>query len=370
MPAISIVLPVYNAESFLDHCMEMLVGQDFADFEIIAVNDGSSDQSQLILEKWAAVENRLKIVSQENQGPGAARNIGMDKVCGEYVLFLDPDDAFDPSFLTLLHQAAKSYNADIAICGSSILDLESNKVSVEPWTLRFDLIPSNPVFSGADIADDLFRFTIGWPWDKLIKLDFLKRIDLRFPDIKNSEDGALIFPALCLAKRITVVRKPLVQHTMNRPTSLSFSRKNNALCFFDAIRLVKSILIDRDVYSVFERAYMNWALNFCLWNLDTAHPDDQEQIYHFIKETGFAEMKIFAYPEEFFYVPQEYRSAELIMKYHYPECMKIAQLEFELDEIRSSRSYRLGELLAGPLRRIREFFESRKSVALQKRRLE
>lgn len=359
MAGISIVLPVYNAETFLDHCLEMLASQTYEDFEIIAVNDGSTDRSQEILDAWTARENRLRVIKQENQGPGSARNAGMDQAEGEYIIFLDPDDAFSPDFLFHMHASATKLHADIVICASSILDAESNEAFLEDWTLRKDLLPNKEVFSGFEVADDLFRITIGWPWDKLINLKFLQSTGLRYPNIKNSEDGALIFPALCLAKRIAVVKTPLVQHTMNRSSSLSNSRKNNALCFFDALRIVKCILNEHDAYNTFERGYLNWALNFCLWNLDTAHQDDKQAICDFIRNEGFDELRIFDHPQSFYFVPREYQSAKLIMQYRYPECMIIANLQYQLEDLKASRALHLGETLAGPLRKISEIKRKR-----------
>jgi glycosyltransferase involved in cell wall biosynthesis len=312
VPSVSIVLPVYNAELFLEPCLQMLAVQDFVDYEIIAIDDGSSDGSLGILRTWEAQDSRIRVFTQGNQGPGLTRNVGLDRARGEYVTFLDPDDLFHPTLLSKLFSASTRHEADVSICASHILDYESGTVTAEPWTLRDDLLPGQAVFSGQKVADDLFRITIGWPWDKLFKLSFLQEHGLRFPDLRNSEDGVMVFPAVCLAKRITVVAEPLIQHTMNRSASLSYSRKDNALCFFTAMSLIRTKLQEHEVYEVFERGYLNWALHFCLWNLNTAHPGDRQRIYEFLKDEGFDEIGVFNKRVGYYLATREYRKAQLI----------------------------------------------------------
>lgn len=94
---LSVVLPVYNVEAYLAQCLDSLLTQDFADFELIAVDDGSSDGSAAILEKYAAADKRLKIISQANAGLGSARNRGLDAARGKYIYFMDSDDLLQPN---------------------------------------------------------------------------------------------------------------------------------------------------------------------------------------------------------------------------------------------------------------------------------
>lgn len=355
MPAISIVLPIYNAESFLDECLEMIVAQDFKDFEIIAINDGSTDRSWEMLTAWDAKEERLTIIDQENKGAGEARNVGFDAAQGEYLIFLDPDDKFKPNLLSKLYHAAHRVDADIAICASATYDMDTKEIYRADWALRKDLAPHHDPFTGEEVADDIFRISIGWPWDKLIKRSFLLETGLRYPDIRNSEDGVLIFPALCLAQRITLVSDILIHHTANRSDSLSYLRKDNALCFYDALLLVRDILKDKGVYSTFERGYMNWVVDFSAWNIDTAHPDDKEEIYRLLIDKGISELGILDHPESYYFKNADYNTIRCMMEYSYPECLTIAKLEREILEIKASRQFRLGGAIAAPVRAIRNF---------------
>ena len=112
---VSIVVPVYNVEQFLPDCLDSLTNQTLKDIEIICVNDGSPDNSLKILEEYAQNDDRVKIITQENQGVSAARNAGLKTAVGEYIGFVDPDDWIDLDFYSKLYDAIQESNADISV---------------------------------------------------------------------------------------------------------------------------------------------------------------------------------------------------------------------------------------------------------------
>ena len=105
VPAISVIMPVYNAQRYLGETIASLQAQTFADFEVICVDDGSTDDSMAILDQVIAQDPRFRVVNQENAGAGAARNKGFTHARGEYAIFLDSDDLFSPKLLEKLYQA-------------------------------------------------------------------------------------------------------------------------------------------------------------------------------------------------------------------------------------------------------------------------
>jgi len=109
----SIIVPVYNVEPYLRQCLESVINQDYSDYEIICINDGSTDNSPAILQKYGKACNQIKIINQENHGLSTARNIGIREASGDYILFLDSDDCLEPNALQIL--AAKQNNEDM-IC--------------------------------------------------------------------------------------------------------------------------------------------------------------------------------------------------------------------------------------------------------------
>ena len=113
MAKISVIIPVYNCEKFIEKCLQSLVNQTLTDIEIILVNDGSTDNSQKIIEKFS--DTRIKLINKKNGGQSSARNVGLDVANGEYIGFIDSDDWVDSDFFEKLYNTAKKYNADISI---------------------------------------------------------------------------------------------------------------------------------------------------------------------------------------------------------------------------------------------------------------
>lgn len=116
-PKISVILPVYNAEKYLCETLDSVISGAFADFEIIAVNDGSTDGSLDILRSYAERDNRVKIIDKPNTGVSDTRNVGISAAEGEYLAFLDADDIYAPEYLERMYSAAEESGADVTVCG-------------------------------------------------------------------------------------------------------------------------------------------------------------------------------------------------------------------------------------------------------------
>lgn len=115
-PFISVIVPIYNVESYLMSCLDSLLDQTFKDFEVILVDDGSKDLSGAIADKYAKKDPRFKVIHQENKGLSGARNTGLKEAKGLYISFLDSDDYFHPDFLNLMFQTAENEQTDIVFC--------------------------------------------------------------------------------------------------------------------------------------------------------------------------------------------------------------------------------------------------------------
>jgi len=118
-PVISILVPIYNAENYLKRCLDSILAQSFKDFEVILVNDGSSDNSGVIAEEYARKDGRIKVVHQQNSGPSMARNKGIALSIGDYIGFVDADDWLEPDMYQKMYAAVLDDNSDIVICGYS-----------------------------------------------------------------------------------------------------------------------------------------------------------------------------------------------------------------------------------------------------------
>ena len=112
IPRVSIIVPIYNREKWLRNCLDSISSQTFKEWECILVNDGSTDNSLKIAQKYAANDERFIVFSQENQGVSAARNLGLDHAQGKWVTFVDSDDEIAPDYLEILHKIGEDNNAD------------------------------------------------------------------------------------------------------------------------------------------------------------------------------------------------------------------------------------------------------------------
>lgn len=126
MAKISIIIPVYNVERYIVKCIESILKQTFHDFEIILVDDGSTDKSRDICEEYAVRDSRITVIHKKNEGPSAARNCGLERSKSEYIVFIDADDYVDKYYLEVLYQSMKDKDADFGICCETDVCEESN----------------------------------------------------------------------------------------------------------------------------------------------------------------------------------------------------------------------------------------------------
>lgn len=268
MARVSVVIPVYNIEEHLRQCLDSVRAQTLDDIEIICVDDGSTDGSPEILARYAAEDSRFRIVTQQNAGPGAARNAGLALASGEYVIFLDSDDWFEADFLQQMTDRAVQTGADVTICRGVEFDTATGREYPSEWMLKTQYLPGGESFSPREAADHVFQFTYGWPWDKLYRLDYIRREGITYPTVSNSEDLVFVFPSIAAAGTVTVLERVLVHHRVNRGASVSNASRNQAPEQpYAAMELCRQELEKRGLYGVFQRSFLAWAMEFSIWNV-------------------------------------------------------------------------------------------------------
>lgn len=252
---VSVVIPVYNSEASLGACLERLLHQTFDDMEIICVDDGSTDMSAEILKKYAALDSRVKFFSQENRGPGSARNHGLKEAAGEYVIFLDSDDLFEPSMIERMAREMRNKNVDMTVCRADSFDNATGEILCSEWKMPIGMLKGDLTFSPSDKADVLFQMFQGWPWDKMFKTDFVRRHGLKYPDLPNSQDLVFVFEALVLAEKISVVDKVLVHRRMNRGSSVSNSRSAHIESPYNAVMMFSEMMRDNGLWDLYRYSF-------------------------------------------------------------------------------------------------------------------
>ena len=233
---VSIIVPVYNKERFLDESLTSIKYQTFKNIEVICVNDGSTDGSLAILEKYAKDDDRFRIINQSNMGAGAARNNGLDKAEGKYIIFLDADDFFEYSLIERLFDKAVDKDADITICNALLYDEETEKMEKHKW-LQAEYIYDDPFCN--ESVNNIFDITQSTIWNKLYRTAFLKENHIRFQNIKTNNDTGFSIISLFLAKRISYVDECLIYYRKNNDANrIDNTRKKHWKCCSEAYKYV------------------------------------------------------------------------------------------------------------------------------------
>lgn len=302
---ISIVMPVYNTEKYISQTISSLLRQTYGNFELICVNDGSTDATPEILNKYAGKDKRIKVINQPNKGAAAARNNGLKYVSGEYTLILDADDLYAADMLEKLISKAKETKAEIVFCRSVAYNTRDGAESEMSWSLLTDKIPVNP-FVYSDLGPYLYSFTKGWAWDKLYATKLIVRSGLEFQDLQNTNDAFFVFSSLTRAASMAYVNNILVKHRKNDSSSISNNRVKNWQCFYAAISAIRDELKRTGVYKKVERAFVNWVLNFVLWYTRTEPYPLKNQLYILLKYTVFEEYGINGRQKSYFINSEDY----------------------------------------------------------------
>ena len=257
---ITVVVPIYNSEDYLKQCIDSILKQTYSNIELICVDDGSEDKSIEIITEYIQQDKRVRLLKQEHKGAGAARNMGMDRAKGEYIIFLDSDDFFDSSMFKKMYDRAEETNADIVMCGCKTYDAQSETYCDLSVGLKVQFLPKKEPFSVHDITEHIYQVASGWAWDKLYRLDFIRRKEIRFQEILALNDGLFVDLAAVEADKIATVREQLVSYRMNRQNSITSTRYSNWHCIFDMIYEKRTQLKARGYYEIVKRSYINNAL--------------------------------------------------------------------------------------------------------------
>lgn len=219
-PAVSVLIPVYNAEKYLPACLASVLHQSFADIEVVCLDDGSSDRSLPILQQAAREDARVRVLTQPNQGVAIARNRLLKQARGQYIAFVDADDLILPRYVSALYAAARQTRAQVTKCFFYELEEDGTpRVKAHCHSSFFQQVP----------AEDGPRFWAGYEdavlWGKLFDRRWVQHCHLRFWPGRVAEDFSFVVLAFLCAAQVTVVPEKLYAYRKNVPgaiTSQSF----------------------------------------------------------------------------------------------------------------------------------------------------
>ena len=267
MTRLSVVVPVYNVEDWVDRCLESLAGQDFGDFEVVCVNDGSTDGSGERLAAWAAKEPRVRVVEQPNRGLSAARNAGIKAARGEYVCFLDADDRYLPGACGRIVSALDESGSDVLVFGGRVFPQDA---PCPEWVCE-SLRPRDVTYDSFSMDLLLKEASRPFAWRLALRRDFLLENGLFFDEgLRFGEDQLYCFAVYPRSGRTALISDELYEYQVVREGSLmSALRADFGAKMLEHNKVVERILADWDAGG-FLRAYeadlVAFALDFSLYD--------------------------------------------------------------------------------------------------------
>ncbi len=229
MPKVSVIIPVYNVENYLEKCLNSLIKQTLDDIEIIIVNDGSPDNSQKIIDSFASkYHNKIKAYIKENGGLSDARNFGIKRATGEFIAFVDSDDFVSEFMLEKMYNCAKETNADIVVCAHEAVKLDE-KNCIKSSTVK-EIEKAYTFGKSIYESPEILAYSRSYAWNKLYKREILN--GYKFPVGQYYEDSAVVYNILSSANKIELVNEPLYFYITGRSGAITSSCDNKIFDIF------------------------------------------------------------------------------------------------------------------------------------------
>lgn len=312
-PKISVIIPVYNAEKYLQKCLGSLLGQTLEEIEIICVNDGSTDDSLRILNEYASKDERIQVLSQANQGDGAARNYGMRRATGKYLSFLDADDFFDLDMLNQVYKRAEEVQAEVTVFNAWSFEDGSNVIHEPQGILVQQFAPTEAIIKREHFRNYIFNYFNSSVWNKLFLRSFILEHQLEFQSFRIVDNVYFVMIALALADTIAILDKRLLYYRTNNGSSQLANSHLSPLGVVEALLMIKNRLIAEGIYEELEQSFVNRAIEYCIDRLELmGRADAFEKLYDNLKMKSFGQLDIEGKDKDYFYNKEIYRKYCLI----------------------------------------------------------
>lgn len=246
-PLVSVIIPVYNVLPYLREALDSVINQTYRNLEIIIVDDGSMDGSDLVCDEYKK-DARVNVIHQENRGLSGARNTGLNLITGEYITFLDPDDAFCLDMIEKLMSSIFQYDAKLAVCGYDIRHTDGELTK----SRQIDLVvlEKKAIFTPQEALNALIEGHFSTPiWNKVFAVEIWK--NLRFPEKAVYEDLRVLPYVLERSERTVVIPQILIHQRKRQDSITQTCTKKNIQDLIDAYRLFQEFIEDRQ--SVFPK---------------------------------------------------------------------------------------------------------------------
>jgi len=286
---VSVIIPIYNAYDYLRPALDSVLDQSLTDIEVICIDDGSTDHSLEIIKEYQKRDHRIRIVTENNAGVSTARNKGLVRARGEYIIFLDADDFYHPDLLLKTYNRAEADNLDITLVRFDLFNNKTLKFSPSIDEEHGDIYKDGAVASKNEYPNYILSSVSGYVWNKLFRASFLKEKELMFaPELYVFEDTYFVCCAMSLAERVGRIDEVLVHHRIYSDQSRAKLFKK----YYTHVPIVhlktKEFLRQHGMYIPLLRSYINLSASRCYKIYNLLWSDAKEKFWDLL-HSGYAD---------------------------------------------------------------------------------
>jgi glycosyltransferase involved in cell wall biosynthesis len=273
---ISLIVPVYNVENYIKKCLDSILNQPFKEFELIVVNDGSTDKSLDILKNYESKYDNIISINKQNEGQGVARNMALDICKGEYIAFIDSDDYIEPNMLISMYNKSLEEDLDIVICNYKIVNINGDRVRYENIVLNDNEIIDN--------IECIKRFLVtnkieGFSWNKFFKKKLFEMNNIRYPKGMKYEDIPTVLSLIINAKRVGFINNELYNYLLRDDSTTSTHTIGNMQDYIKAICMIgKKLECNCNVFEKEYEYYYSKRITNSVWGFLKTNNNKEENI--------------------------------------------------------------------------------------------
>ncbi|MBR0092027.1 MAG: glycosyltransferase [Lachnospiraceae bacterium] len=288
----SIIIASYNDEFYVSDCIQSLLNQSFGDFELIIIDDGSTDNTIDIIKKYQNLDARVRLVCLEkNHGAGYARNVGLRLARGQYLLFLDADDFFDIRMLEGVCQAFSRDQSDIVMYNFFICNEETHEETLFDEYNLFRIQSLKMPCGLEQISEYAFQIYHEIAWNKAFSRKLILDHCVFFQEQHNANDQFFVFANLLNATRISFIREAYAHYRLHYHGQLSKKIDENPFCIYEATKLCRNYLLRHKKRGLL-KSFNTYVVNRLLFSIQNVNDENKEKLYTFYQQIGWKSLQM------------------------------------------------------------------------------
>jgi glycosyltransferase involved in cell wall biosynthesis len=321
-PIVSAIIPVFNAEPYLNDLLNSLQSQTLSNFEAIFIDDGSSDRSVSFLAKAAERDSRIKLHCQKNTGSSGARNNGLKRCRGDYVCFIDSDDFIEANTFAEISLIARDNSADVVLFGIDQYREKDEAYAPMPWAIVEGTVPADIVFNPSGVKN-FYKNVVGFTVNKLYRSDYLESLELVFPEIGAHEDMPFTYAAMSATNRMLYTREVYYHYRRQREGSRSDNNADHYEYMLAALQSLRHELIRLKLWSSYEQQFVNYTAHMIDWKLSSLEDEAKDGFCKLLNSGWLKRFGLYNYPKSYYWNKKDWSTLDRVSKLAYDICLTV-----------------------------------------------